>query len=90
MALTVIMMLCLLVYTALEYRIRKALREAKETFPNQLGRPVTNPAARWVFQFFAGIHILTVGQMQVLVLNMNDPQWKRLRLLGKHYEQLYS
>ncbi len=90
MALTVIMTLCLLVYAALEYRIRKALREAKETFPNQLGKPVTNPTARWVFQFFAGIHILTVDQMQVLVLNMNDQQWKLLRLLGKPYEQLYS
>jgi transposase len=90
MALTVIMTLCLLVYAALEYRIRKALREAKETFPNQLGQPVTKPTARWVFQFFAGIHILTVDQMQVLVLNMNDLQWKLLRLLGKPYEQLYS
>jgi len=90
MAVTVIMTLCLLVYAALEYRIRKALREAKETFPNQLGQPVTNPTARWVFQFFAGIHILTVDQMQVLVLNMNDLQWKLLRLLGKPYEQLYS
>jgi len=37
MALTVVMTLCLLVYAALEYRIRKALREALETFPNQLG-----------------------------------------------------
>ena len=43
MALTVIMTLCLLVYAALEYRIRKALREVNETFPNQLGRPVANP-----------------------------------------------
>jgi len=90
MALTVIMTLCLLVYAALEYRIRKALREAKETFPNQLGQPVANPTARWVFQFFSGIHILTVHQTKVLVLNMNDVQWKLLRLLGKPYEQLYS
>ena len=56
------MTLCLLVYAALEYRIRKALREAKEKFPNQLGQPVANPTARWVFQFFTGIHILTVDQ----------------------------
>jgi transposase len=90
MALTVIMTLCLLVYAALEYRIRKALREAKETFPNQLGQPVANPTTRWVFQFFTGIHILTVNQTQVLVLNMNVQQWTLLRLLGKHYEQLYS
>jgi len=83
MALTVIMTLCLLVYAALEYRIRKALREAEETFPNQLGQPVANPTARWVFQFFSGIHILTVNQTQVLVLNMNDQQWKLLRLMGK-------
>jgi len=29
------------------------------------------PSARWVFQYFSGIHLLTLAQIQVLVLNMN-------------------
>lgn len=90
MALTAIMTLCLLVYAALEYRIRKALKEVKQTFPNQLGKPVTNPTTRWVFQCFAGIHLLIVDRTQTFLLNMNERHWSLLRLLGKPYEQIYS
>lgn len=46
MALTVIMTLCLMVYAALEYRIRQSLQDNEETFPNQLGKRVVNPTAR--------------------------------------------
>ena len=52
MALMMVMTLCLLVYAALEYRIRQALIQAQQTFPNQVGRMISNPTARWVFQFF--------------------------------------
>jgi len=90
MALTVIMTLCLMIYAALEYRIRQALRENEETFPNQLGKRVINPTARWVFQYFTGIHLLTVNEQQVIVLNMNDEHELLIRLLGNHYQQIYS
>ena len=52
MALTMIMTLCLLVYAALEYKIRQALKESSQTFPNQKGEEISNPTARWIFQFF--------------------------------------
>jgi len=42
-----IMTLCLLVYAALEYRIRETLKAHNQTFPNQKGKPITNPTARW-------------------------------------------
>ena len=60
MALMMIMTLCLLVYAALAYRIREALKTQQETFPNQKGRPISNPTARWVFQVFGGIHVLVI------------------------------
>jgi transposase len=72
MALMMVMTLCLLVYAALEYRIRQALKQHDQTFPNQKGQPIHTPAARWVFQFFASIHLLAIAQRQVLVLNMNE------------------
>jgi transposase len=52
MALMMVMTLCLLVYAALEYRIRQALQQHDQTFPNQKGQPTRTPTARWVFQFF--------------------------------------
>jgi transposase len=57
-AMLMVMTLCLMVYAALEYRIRKELKEKNETFPNQLGKPVQNPTARWIFENFFAIHIL--------------------------------
>jgi len=62
MALLMIMTLSLLIYATLEYRIRKALVEEEETFPNQKKQPIQNPTARWVFQYFSGIHELTISE----------------------------
>lgn len=90
MALMMVMTLCLLVYAALEHRIREALKEHNETFPNQKGTPIVNPTARWVFQFFCGIHILIIAQTQTLILNLNEHHKALLKLLGKRYEALYS
>ncbi len=88
-ALMMIMTLCLLVYAALEYRIRQSLKQAEQTFPNQVGKMIANPTARWVFQFFTGIHLLVIGQMQTLVLNLNQHHRLLLRLLGERYEEIY-
>jgi transposase len=85
-----VMTLCLLVYAALEYRIREVLKTHQESFPDQTGRAVSNPTARWVFQYFSGIHLLLIAQLQTLVLNLNEHHLTLLRLLGQHYERLYS
>ena len=50
MALFMVMTVCLLVYAALEYRIRTALKEQEATLPNQKGQRIPNPTARWVLQ----------------------------------------
>ena len=88
--LTMIMTLCLLVYVVLEYRIRKVLDMKDETFPNQEGKPISNPTARWVFQFFSGIHLLIIDGTQQVVLNLNEHHLRLLKLLGGRYEKLYS
>ncbi len=90
MALMMVMTLSLMVYAALEHRIRETLNEHSETFPNQKGQMVRHPTARWVFQFFTGIHVLTTGNAQELVLNLNTYQSALLKLLGERYETLYS
>jgi transposase len=49
MALLMVMTVCLLVYAALEYRIRHALQDQGATFPDQKGKRTQHPTARWVF-----------------------------------------
>jgi hypothetical protein len=90
MALLMVMTVCLLVYAALEYRIRKALKDQGATFPNQKGQPVQNPTARWVFQYFVGIHVLLIPGEGPLVLNLADEHQRLLRLLGNAYMRLYG
>jgi transposase len=58
MALFMVMTVCVLVYPALEYRIRQALKDHEATFPDQQGKPLQNPTARWVVHDFVGIHLL--------------------------------
>ncbi len=90
MALLMIMTICLLVYAALEHRIRGSLQQNNETFPDQKGKPNSRPTTRWVFQFFAVIHVLSVNFMQQIVLNVNEHQIHLLRLLEPRYKRLYS
>jgi transposase len=90
MALMMVMTLCLVVYAALEYRIREALKAHHETFPNQKGQAISNPTARWVFQSFGGIHVLVIEPLHSLVLNLNPHHLRLLKLLGPRYQQLYS
>lgn len=89
-ALMAIMTLCLLVYSALEYRIRQSLVDNNATFPNQTGGSSDKPTARWVFQFFTGIHILLIGGMQSIVLNCHIQHFNLLKLLGERYVLIYS
>jgi transposase len=90
MALLMVMTLCLLVYAALEYRLRQALKNVQQMFPNQTGQPVENPTMRWIFQLFVGIHLLIIQQVQTLVLNLKGHHRQVLQLLGPPYEALYS
>ena len=72
MALLMVMTVCLLVYAALAYRIRPALKEQDATFPNQKGQRVQHPTARWVCHDFVGIHLLCLPGPWPLGLNLTD------------------
>jgi transposase len=90
MALLMVMTVCLMVYAALEYRIRQALKTHEATFPNQKGQRVQNPTARWVFHYFMGIHLLVAPGHWPVVLNLTEEHINLLKLLGKSYMQLYG
>jgi transposase len=60
------------VYAALEHRIRRALHEQGATFPNQKGKRIQTPTARWVFHDFVGIHVLYPTGQWPQVLNLTE------------------
>jgi len=86
-----IMTLSLLVYSALEYKIRSELRLQNKTFPNQLGKPVQNPTTRWVFENFNEIQIVIIEELKKQVIaNLLERNVFILDLLGKLYWQYYK
>jgi transposase len=95
MALLMVMTVCLLVYAALEYRIRQALKAHEATFPNQKGKPIPNPTARWVFQYSLLLDSGVLAEQQLnerteqrftslsdIVHKLEEPQVERQFLLG--------
>jgi transposase len=90
MALTMVMTVCLLVYAALEYRMRKSLVDSGSMFPNQTGKKINNPTVRWVFQYFQNIQVIYLHQSKAAVLNLNENHTKLLEIMGKRYIEVYS
>jgi transposase len=91
-ALTMIMCLCLLVYSLAERKLRKALSKANETIPNQVGKETSTPTMRWVFQMFEGVIIASVRANSIVtrqIINLSEKLKKIVRLLGHCCMQMY-
>lgn len=87
-SLLMIMTLSLLVYSALEYKVRKNMKEKNLTFPNQKGKPISNPTMRWIFQyFFSVVLILFNEERQLDYFNKNHEII--LECLGNDYWDFY-
>jgi len=91
-ALMMVMVLCLMIYSIAEWKLRKKLKEENESVPNQKGKPTKIPTMRWIFFKFQGITELFTqeeGEIESEVLNMEKLHWKILGLLGEEYENMY-
>ncbi len=91
-ALSFIMVLCLLVYRLAEQRLRQRLHQSEQTIPNQINKPTDKPTMRWVFQCFEGIELLHIrvgSTFQTRILRLQPLHHKILRLLGPAYQQFY-
>jgi transposase len=92
-ALSLIMVLCLLVYRFAEVRLRARLAETEQTIPDQVHKPTARPTMRWVFQCFEGIellHVQTAATSLMLVLRLQPVHRLILQLLGPLYEHIYT
>lgn len=92
MALSFIMVLCLLVYRLAEHVLRRHLQASSQTVPNQVNKPTDRPTMRWIFQCFEGIDLLHIrrgSRWQTQVLGLQPLHQRVLRLLGPAFCQFY-
>jgi transposase len=93
-ALSLVMVLCLLVYRLAEHRLREQLAATGQTVPNQVSKPTARPTLRWMFQVFEGISLVTlpqpVGPPQQEIAGLEPLHTQVLALLGPMYEKFYK
>ena len=70
--------------------LRKELKEQAEYFPDMKKKPTQRPTARWVFQCFAGIDLLTIDKQENMLLNIKHRQTIIIKILGPIYQKIYS
>lgn len=93
MGLLMVMLLSLLVYGIAERRLRTALKELKETLPNQIGKEINNPTLRWVFQLLHGIHCLKISRdksVNYVIKGLTTLRKKILWLFGESVANIYQ
>jgi transposase len=93
-ALSLVMVLCLLVYRLAEHRLRQQLAATGQTVPSQVQKPTPRPTMRWIFQCFEGVDLLHIrqgpGPTAALVLRLQPLHQQVLTLLGPLYEEYYK
>ena len=89
-AILMVMTLCLLVYSALEFATRSLLKKENLTFDNQIGKPIQNPTMKWIFQLLGGIHVMYIKGEKKYILNLNETRLKILNLMGEATQSYYT
>jgi len=70
------------VYAAVQCRVRQALQQSQQIYPDQKGKPNSRPTARWVFQSFIDISVLRVSSLKTFVVGLTTAQKALLTLLA--------
>ncbi|MDY6965671.1 MAG: IS1634 family transposase, partial [Halobacteriota archaeon] len=92
-ALAMVMVLCLLIYSIAEWKLRDRLKETCENVPDQKGKPIVRPTMKWVFYHFRGVSEVVVkigNKVNCEVANMKEVLMKILSLLGPEVEKYYG
>jgi hypothetical protein len=58
-------------------------------FPDQKGKRIQNPSARWMFHYFVGLHVGLIPAQWPLVINPTEEHQQLLQLLGDRYAWFY-
>ena len=62
----------LMIYAALEHRIREELKIKQRSILDIKQKPTQTPTVRWVFSRFMGIHELTLPDTPTLITGIRD------------------
>jgi transposase len=93
-ALSLVMVLCLLVYRLAEQRLREQLAATGQVVPSQVKKPTARPTLRWMFQCFEGVDLLHIRHGPdpaiAVVLRLEPLHQQVLALLGPSYEEFYK
>jgi transposase len=95
-ALAFIMVVCLLIYSLLEHRLRQSLEKKGLTIPNRLGKPTSKPTLEWAFSFFsmimeASVFVAGVSKNVHLTQPRDGPTVATiLSALGRSSEKFYT
>lgn len=95
-ALMMVMTLCLLVYNVGQYKLREQLKAQTTTLPNQLGKEVSNPTLKWIFQLMEGVGVVYFYNqslshtMREVITNLNKLRKKIIWLFGKTAAWIYE
>jgi hypothetical protein len=82
--------LCLMVYNAGQYQVRKALEVQQESIVSQVGKPTKKPTLRWIFQKMGGIHRVYIPGQDSSLAGLNEEREKILRLFGPEVCRVYK
>ena len=89
-ALLMVMTCSLMIYAALEHRIRQGLVAQNRSVADMKKKPTQQPTARWIFLRFGGIHEYRLGDAPPQVTEITGDQQIILDVLGERYRQIYS
>ena len=85
---SMLMGLCLMVYSLGQREVRYQLSKAKMGIPNQLGKLTVRPTLRWIFQCFQGIHCL-IHQGIKQVVNLTEERLFILKFFPLSCQKYY-
>ena len=91
-ALAMIMVLCLFIYSMVEFRLRRALERTGETVISQTKKQTKKPTLKWIFFRFRRVReysVIVEGKRVSKISNLTGDLMKILGLLGPPYEKYY-
>ena len=88
--LLMVMICCLMVYAALEHKVRINLQKKNTYFPDMKNKPYPKPTASWVFQNFQGAHEVMIEDAirNVLITNLLEKHLTIVKCLGSIYKKI--
>ena len=91
-ALAMIMVLCLFIYSMVEFRLRRELKRSGETVISQTKKRTQRPTLKWVFFLFRRVReysVIVDGNRITKISNLSADLKKILELMGPSYEKYY-